>query len=252
MIKNIVIPMAGLGTRFKKNNFSTIKPLIKIDNKSILEESIKSLPPARSKYCVLQKNIYDRYELIKKILRKNKISPFVLAEDTLGQSDTCNKVIDLVSKEEDLFIHSCDYIMKFSKKKFSKLCKNSDVLIFTYRLKSTIVKDYKDYAYCRIKNGLVNKITEKTLISKKPHDDHMVVGTFWFKKSYDFFEMHKKAMMNRNFVNNELYVANNINYLIKKKKKVKVFEVEYWKNLGDVFSYNQFIYWKNYFENNNL
>ena len=41
MIKNIIIPMAGLGERYKKNNFSTIKPLITIDKKSIFEESIQ-------------------------------------------------------------------------------------------------------------------------------------------------------------------------------------------------------------------
>lgn len=37
MIKNIIIPMAGLGKRFKENNFSTIKPLIRIDKNTILE-----------------------------------------------------------------------------------------------------------------------------------------------------------------------------------------------------------------------
>ena len=49
------------------------------------------------------------------------------------------------------------------------------------------------------------------------------------------------------FVNKELYVANNLNLLIK-KKVIKTFEVLFWKNLGDYFSYNQYIYWKNYFE----
>ena len=137
--------------------------------------------------------------------------------------------------------------MKYSYKKFLKIIKNSDVVIFTYKLKSTIVKSYTDYAYCIQKNGLVKKITEKVLISKNPSQDHMIVGTFWFKKSKDFFDMHETSVNQKNFVKNELYVANNINFLIKKKKKVKIFEVDHWKNLGDVFSFNQYIYWKNYF-----
>ena len=49
MINNIVIPMAGLGTRFKKDNFLTIKPLIKIDKNSILEHSIAELPSSKKK-----------------------------------------------------------------------------------------------------------------------------------------------------------------------------------------------------------
>ena len=186
MIKNIIIPMAGLGERFKKNNFSTIKPLIRIDDSTILEESIKELPRSKKKICILKKDIFDKYGVVKKILKKNKISPFLLDKDTLGQSDTCYKVINKINHDEDLLIHSCDYIMKYSYKKFLKTIKNSDVVIFTYRLKSTIVKNYNDYAYCMLKKGIVKKITEKTTISKNPSLDHMIIGTFWFKKSKDF------------------------------------------------------------------
>mgnify|MGYP006114162449 FL=1 len=178
--------MAGLGERFKKNNFSTIKPLIRIDDSTILEESIKELPRSKKKICILKKDIFDKYGVVKKILKKNKISPFLLDKDTLGQSDTCYKVINKINHDEDLLIHSCDYIMKYSYKKFLKTIKNSDVVIFTYRLKSTIVKNYNDYAYCMLKKGIVKKITEKTTISKNPSLDHMIIGTFWFKKSKDF------------------------------------------------------------------
>jgi len=249
MIKNIIIPMAGLGERFKKNNFSTIKPLIRIDDSTILEESIKELPRSKKKFCILKKDIFDKYGVVKKILKKNNVSSFLLDKDTLGQSDTCYKMMNKINHDEDLLIHSCDYIMKYSYKKFLKTIKNSDVVIFTYRLKSTIVKNYNDYAYCMLKKGIVKKITEKTTISKNPSLDHMIIGTFWFKKSKDFFDMHETSLSKKNFINNELYVANNINFLIKKKKNIKIFEVDYWKNLGDVFSYNQYIYWKNFFEN---
>ena len=63
-----------------------------------------------------------------------------------------------------------------------------------------------------------------------------------FKKASDFFQMHEQSLKKKNYVNKELYVANNINLLIKKRKKVKIFEVYHWKNLGDYFSYNQYIY----------
>ena len=36
MIKNLIIPLAGLGSRFKKENFSTIKPLITIDKNNCI------------------------------------------------------------------------------------------------------------------------------------------------------------------------------------------------------------------------
>ena len=57
MIKNIIIPMAGLGKRFKKENFSTIKPLIVIDKKSIFEESIKDLPESKNTIAIINKKV---------------------------------------------------------------------------------------------------------------------------------------------------------------------------------------------------
>ena len=54
-VDNIIIPMAGLGVRFKKKNFDTIKPLIKIDHECILEKSISNLPFSTNKFIILKK-----------------------------------------------------------------------------------------------------------------------------------------------------------------------------------------------------
>ena len=240
--------MAGIGKRFKKQNFSTIKPLIMIENKSILEESIKELPDSFNKIAILNKKIYNKYPVFKKILGKNNIKKFLLDKKTLGQSDTCYKAKKMTNEENDLFIHSCDYVMKYSNSKFKKLCNNCDVVIFTYKLKSSLVNNYNDYAYCKVLKDNVVKIVEKKTISKTPQNDQMIIGTFWFKKASDFFLSHELAYKKKKFINNELYIANNINELIKIQKKIKVFEVLYWKNLGDYFSYNQYIYWKNFFK----
>ena len=64
--------MAGLGSRFKKENFSTIKPLITIDNKSILEESLKELPHSKNKIVILKKNFHS-YIIIRSAI-KNIVS----------------------------------------------------------------------------------------------------------------------------------------------------------------------------------
>ena len=40
---NIVIPMAGLGSRFSKSGYSVPKPLIEIGNKTMIETVINNL-----------------------------------------------------------------------------------------------------------------------------------------------------------------------------------------------------------------
>lgn len=241
--------MAGLGSRFKKKNFSTIKPLIKIDEKSIFEESIIELPKAKNIIAIINRKVFNKYSILQKILKKNNIKNILLNKETLGQSDTCFKAKKIINVEEDVLIHSCDYVMRYSLTDLKKTLKSADVVIFTYKLKSTLVNNYNDFAYCKNKSDNVLFVKEKKIISNKPQNDHMVIGTFWFKKFKDFLYMHEKSVQNKKFINKELYIANNINILIKKKKIVKFFEVDYWKNLGDLFSYKQYIYWKNYFRN---
>ena len=72
--------------------------------------------------------------------------------------------------------------------------------------------------YCKNKSDNVLFVKEKKIISNKPQNDHMVIGTFWFKKFKDFLYMHEKSVQNKKFINKELYIANNINIIIKKKK----------------------------------
>jgi len=248
MVSNIILPMAGLGLRFKKNNFGTIKPLIKVDEQCILEKSISKLPHSKNKLIIMKREIYDKYSTLKKLLKKNNFKSLLLDKNTLGQADTCFKAHKLINANQDLLIHSCDYILRFSENKFNAIKKNADVIIFTYKLKSRVVNNYSDFAYCSLgQNKNVLNIKEKKLISNDPANDQMVVGTFWFKKAKNFFTSCDIAKKKNYYVNKELYVANNINILIKKKLKVKFLEVDFWINFGDVYDFNSYIYWKNFF-----
>ena len=120
-VSNIVLPMAGLGIRFKKKNFGTIKPLIKIDHQCILEKSISKLPNSKNKLIILKKEIYEKYSNLRKLIKKNNFKSLLLNKNTLGQSDTCYKAKKLINNNQDIFIHSCDYILRFSNKKFFSL-----------------------------------------------------------------------------------------------------------------------------------
>ena len=248
----IIIPMAGIGSRFKKSNFKTIKPVILVDDKSILEKSIMDLPQAKNKFIILNKKVFFKYPVLNKIFIKNGLKKILLEKKTLGQADTVYKTKNILNYNKNALVHSCDYILKFSYKKFIKATTDSDVIIFVYKLKSKIVKNYKDFAYCKInsKSKRVKKIVEKEIISKKPWNDFIVVGTFWFDEIGLFYGSHEIAIKKKQTVSKEYYVANNINNLIDKNYRVSYFEVDEWINLGDYFDYQQYIYWKDFFSNN--
>ena len=80
-VDNIIIPMAGQGLRFKKNNFDTIKPLIKIDHECILEKSIFNLPKSNNKIIILKKNIFDKYSNLRKLIKNNNFKNLSLKKN---------------------------------------------------------------------------------------------------------------------------------------------------------------------------
>ena len=77
-IEYILIPMAGIGKRYKKENFKTIKPLILVDHETIFEKSIKFLPKCKKKIVILKKDIFLKNFVISKIFQKKKNKLFFI------------------------------------------------------------------------------------------------------------------------------------------------------------------------------
>ena len=168
-----------------------------------------------------------------------------MKKPTLGQADTCYKVAKYLNPNEEVFINSCDYELKYNEKKFYNLKKKSDVIIFVSKLKTKIINNFNSYGYCKVsKNSLITKITEKKILSKSPDNDYVVVGSFWFKKIRDLLYISEISKKKSFFVNNEIFLANSINLLLNKKNVE--FLVDYWNNFGDPFDINIFNYWKDY------
>jgi NDP-sugar pyrophosphorylase family protein len=53
---NIVIPMAGLGSRFKTEGFKLPKPIIEVNGKTLIEHSVSTLG-VEGNYILLRENL---------------------------------------------------------------------------------------------------------------------------------------------------------------------------------------------------
>ena len=72
---NIVIPMAGRGSRFKEAGYKDPKPLIKINSKFMIEGVIDNLTPKNNKahfIFICQQDHLNEYDLEKKLNSKIK------------------------------------------------------------------------------------------------------------------------------------------------------------------------------------
>ncbi len=245
-----LIPSCGDGSRFTFKNKENFKPLVKVGNKFMITKTIDSLPLASKNAVIIREDHNIQYKFKNKIKSKIKSSDvMVLHKKTSGMATTCYEYLKKYKKNTPLLISSCDYAVVFDEQKLNETIKffDPDVIIWTF-------KNYPDarltphaYAYCQIENGEVKNISEKTPISETPHLDHIAQGIFYFKSKKIFMKAFKKMIKNKNKINNEYYVGNSINELIKENYNVIPFEVEQYICLGtpeDLMVYN---FWEKYF-----
>tara|TARA_B100001123_G_C15343592_1_gene1036068 strand:+ start:6790 stop:8316 length:1527 start_codon:yes stop_codon:yes gene_type:complete len=248
-----LIPMAGKGKRFKDYGYRVPKPLIQINKLPMLKLATNTFPKPKNWTFIINERD-DKSNRIEKLINKINLNSKIIKVKKLteGPASSCYLAKNYINQNEPLFISSCDYLTIFNEKKWNRLIKDKSIdgVIWTSKLHDQIVKSYNAFGYCRVnKKNSVKKIVEKRTISNNPKNDHMMIGSFWFKKASYFFNNYLEAKRKKLRINNEYYVGNNINLLIKKKYKFVIFQIDQWISLGDPFELKIFEYWKNLFEN---
>jgi NDP-sugar pyrophosphorylase family protein len=248
-----LIPMAGLGSRFKKESYDVLKPLIQIGKQSMFLKSSNSFPKSDKWIFIFRDSIKFENSNLQKLINQNFVNNKVeiINELTSGQAATCLLAKKYFKPNKSLFIASCDYISIYNKNNWKDAFNDNeiDVYIWTFKTKNILVRDYNAFAYCTInkETNLVKEIVEKSTISNDPGDDQMVIGSFWFRNSNDFVNAAENSIENNINVNGEHYIANSLNHLISIGKKIKIFEVEKWISFGDPFELNVYYYWEDLF-----
>jgi len=212
---NIIIPMAGLGSRFSKNGIKTPKPLIEVNGKTLIEHSVESLGISGRYIFITRK--YDDPEYNSKlssILKKLDPSSIEIQIDkvTSGCSETCLYAKEYIDNDEELIITNCDQLMNWDSNSFMESVSlfNVDGAIVLFKS-----KDPKN-SFAEITNGVVTNIVEK-----KPISDNALVGIHYWKRGKDFVESSENLLTHFRVTGlPECYISETYNYLIEKGKSI--------------------------------
>lgn len=218
---NIVIPMAGLGLRFKKNGIITPKPLITVNNKTLIEHSVDSLG-INGKYIFITRKYEDEKNniILSKILKKIKPDSIeiCLEKDQYGAADAALYAKNYINNDEELIITNCDQVLNWNVNDFINFIKSKNVQASVVLFKS---KDPKN-SFAEIENNIITKIVEKEVIS-----ENALVGVHYWKNGKDFVYSAEKLLSEyRQNGLSECYISSTYNYLINKKIKVLPFFIQ--------------------------
>lgn len=217
---NIVIPMAGRGSRFAEAGYKDPKPLISVHGKPMIQVVVENLTPKcehRFIFICQNQHIKD-YDLESKLKSMAKNVDIIGIDGiTEGQVCTVLKAKDLINNDEPLMTANSDQYIDFDINDYLSVMddQNLDGLIMTMK-----ANDPK-WSYAKTdENGFVTETAEKKVIS-----EDATVGIFNFRRGRDLVRAAEQMIADDIRVNNEFYTCPCYNYLIKKGQKIGIYGI---------------------------
>lgn len=230
---HILMPMAGEGSRFKKEGWTTPKPLIMLNGKPLFLHAISSvyLEGVEMKYSfILRAEHIREYGLdlaIKKLLPEANI--FSVERTTRGAVETCLMAESAVDPDDAVIVMDCDLefiSFDFNQKLVTCLALSPDKAEGGALVSFT--SDSPKYSYAEVDaEGKVIRTAEKEVIS-----NHALCGAYFFATGRRFIEAAHELMNEPDFKKPEYYVSLLYNYLLRDGETVLLSEMDEYYSYG--------------------
>lgn len=215
---NIVIPMAGRGSRFANVGYDMPKPLIDIHGRYMIDYVIKNITPKvehRFIFLSLQEHL-EKYD-IEEHLKKETANCVVIPVNTVTEGAACTVLLaeKYINNDDELMIANSDQYVNSDINNYLSRGNNVDGLIMT------MYADDPKWSFIKYdRNGYVTVVREKEVISNEA-----TVGIYNFAHGKDFVAYAKKMVADNIRVNNEFYVAPVYNMLVEDGKKIAYYNI---------------------------
>ncbi|WP_442905002.1 glycosyltransferase family 2 protein [Halobacteriovorax sp. DPLXC-1] len=219
---NVLIPMAGQGSRFAKEGYEKPKPFIDVDGKPMIERIINNLKIPNANYILIARQEHlDREKELKSYLEKEYGVKFIVCKKlTEGTACTALLAYDEINNEQPLLIANSDQLVNLDINEFLNDAKSRklDGSILTFKDEELNPK----WSFAKIdKSSYVTEVREKEAIS-----EHATVGIYLFNKGSEFIRSAVQMIVNNDRVNNEFYTCPVYNYSIKSGAKIGIYDIK--------------------------
>ena len=216
---NVLIPMAGRGSRFATQGYTFPKPLIDVKGKPMIQVVTENLNIKANYTFIVQKEHYEKYSLQHLL---NLIAPNcnIVQVDGITEGAACTTLLakEFIDNDEPLLMANSDQFVEWDSNEtlYAFSNGNCDGGIITFPA------THPKWSYAKLgEDGYVSEVAEK-----KPISEHATVGIYWWAKGSDYVKYAEQMIEKDIRVNNEYYVCPVFNEAIGDGKKVRIKEIE--------------------------
>ena len=221
---NVLIPMAGAGSRFEQAGYTFPKPLIDVEGKPMIQVVVDNLNIDANFIFIVQKSHREKYNLDTLL---NLITPGckIVEVDgvTEGAAVTTLLAKEYINNDAPLLMANSDQFLVWDSNDFMYKMNESEadggIVTFT--------ATHPKWSFAKVENGYVTEVAEKNPIS-----DIATVGVYYWSKGSNYVK-YAEQMINKNIrINNEFYVCPVFNEAINGGEKIKTFHIDKMWGLG--------------------
>lgn len=235
---NILIPMAGAGSRFFDAGYAFPKPLIDVDGVPMIQTIVNNLSINAKYTYIVQKEHYEKYNLEYLLNIMTPDCNIVQVDGiTDGAARTCLYASDFINNDNPLLIANSDQVLEWNSREFlyELYTKNADGGIATFK------SSHPKWSYAKTNDdNIVLEVAEKKVIS-----DNATVGVYYWKHGKDFVK-YANQMIEKNIkTNNEFYVCPVFNEAIQDNKIIYSIPIKKMWGMGTPEDLTYYLYHRN-------
>jgi dTDP-glucose pyrophosphorylase len=217
---NIVLPIAGRGSRFTSAGYTQPKPLIPVHGRAMIEVVVANVRPGRDHrfiFVALQEHL-DHLGM-RETLERSAPGCVIVPVDRVTEGAACTVLLArehidnddplmLANSDQWVDIDIDDYLAEMDRQQ-------ADGLVMT------MAADDPKWSFVGLdEHGFVTRVVEKTVISNEA-----TVGIYNFRHGRDFVWAADRMIAQNLRVNNEFYVAPTYNELIARGARIAIANV---------------------------
>lgn len=231
---NVLIPMAGRGSRFADVGYTFPKPLIEVNGKPMIQVVLENLNIEANYTFVVRKEHYDKYSL-QYLLTLIAPGCNIIQVDELTEGSACTTLLakEFIDNDDPLLLANSDQFMEWNSNEclYAFNADGIDAGILTFKA------THPKWSYAKVgEDGFVSEVAEK-----KPISDDATVGVYFWKNGSDYVKYAEQMIEKDIRVNNEFYICPVFNEAIADGKKIRIKEIERMWGIGTPEDLNYFL-----------
>jgi HAD superfamily hydrolase (TIGR01509 family) len=222
---NVLIPMAGLGSRFADAGYDLPKPLIDVDGKPMIQRVVEDIAIDGNYIYIVQREHYEDYNLEELLTSITPNCEIVQINGvTEGAAVTSLTAKHLIDNDFPLVIANSDQITNWDSDLFLTLAQASpidgSIVVFKADNPKWSYADVDDFGY-------VTSVAEKQVIS-----EHATAGIYLWTKGSDYVTFAEQMIHKNLRTNGEFYICPVYNEALLAGKKFTVFNIDSMNGIG--------------------